>query len=78
MAASRDESLQQEKNNTYIKTYSDDLGIENGVGAAAVLFRHGVKKCTLYFYLSNMTNHTVYKGELVRTFSHYSYYKERG
>lgn len=45
--------------------YSDRLGCENQVGAAASLWERGVKKKMLHYHLGTLEEHTVYEVELV-------------
>jgi len=48
-----------------IRIYSDSSGYEGNVGAGAVLYRRGVRKGKLHYRLGDLTEHMVYKGELV-------------
>jgi ribonuclease HI len=48
-----------------IRIYSDGSGYEGNVGAGAVLYQRGVRKGKLRYRLGDLTEHTVYEGELV-------------
>ena len=47
------------------KVFTDGLDINDGVGAAAILFKEGQRQSTLRAYLGESTQHTVYEAELV-------------
>ncbi|TDL30111.1 ribonuclease H-like protein, partial [Rickenella mellea] len=48
-----------------VMIYTDGSGLEGGIGAAAVLMRHGRTSKTLAYHLGPPTRHTVYAGEAV-------------
>jgi len=51
---------------TQVSVYSDSSGYENGVGASAVMYiNNKTEKHSLYYYLSPLSDHIVYKGEIV-------------
>ena len=45
--------------------YSDRLGLDGQVGAAAVLFMQGEEPKVMRFHLRTIADHTVYEAELV-------------
>ena len=48
-----------------MRVYSDGLGIDGQVGAAAVLFRWGKEPRVLRYYLGTVADHMVYEVELI-------------
>ena len=56
---------EEERDNADIRIYTDGSGFEGKVGAGAVLYRCGVRKGRLRYRLGELTEHTVYEGELV-------------
>ena len=48
-----------------IQIFTDGSGIDNNIGAAAILRRHGQPDKILRFHLGSHTHHTVYNGEQV-------------
>ncbi|ETW79491.1 hypothetical protein HETIRDRAFT_428025 [Heterobasidion irregulare TC 32-1] len=65
IAPNKDGAIEAEKQNRdEIQVYSDGSLIEGGVGAAAVLFRHGNEKARLHKHLGRAEHHTVYEAEL--------------
>ena len=48
-----------------MRVYSDGLGIDRQVGAAAVLFRQDREPRVLRFHLGMAADHTVYEAELI-------------
>jgi hypothetical protein len=67
IAPSKEEAIRWEQRNREndIMIYTDGSGCDGGIGAAAVLYRKGVKKKHLQRHLGPDTEHTVYEGELV-------------
>ena len=56
---------EEEESRTKVRVYSDGSDINGGVGAAAILFRDGIRQKTLRAYLGTSEHHTVYEAELV-------------
>jgi hypothetical protein len=66
IAPDRETALQEEEaDHSDIRIYSDGSGIENQIGAAAVLYRGNCMKGTLKCKLGSVKHHTVNEGELV-------------
>jgi hypothetical protein len=66
IAPDRETAIQEEEaDRADVRIYSDGSGIENQIGAAAVLYRGNHKKGTLKYKLGSVKHHTVYEGELV-------------
>ena len=68
IAESKEESIKEEKKDEAdIRIYTDGLGYEGNIGAAAVLYRKGVQEPmkTLCFHLGLLKKHTTYEGEAV-------------
>ena len=66
IAPDRETAIQEEEaDRADVRIYSDGSGIENQIGAAAVLYRGNRKKGTLKYRLGSAKHHTVYEGELV-------------
>jgi len=68
IAESKEESIKEEaKDNSDIKIYTDGSGFKGSVGAAAVLYRKGVKEPEkiLRFHLGSLKKHTTFEGEAV-------------
>jgi len=57
--------LSEKSNRDHIQVYSDGSAIDGGVGAAAILFRNGIRMATLRKYLGRANAHTVYEAEVV-------------
>lgn len=47
--------------------YTDGSGIDRQIGAAATLYRNGIRKTTLRYRLGSKEHHTVYEGEAIGT-----------
>jgi ribonuclease HI len=52
-----------EEDNATIKIFTDGSGFENGVGAAAILYKHGRRKRSLKLHLGSANKQVVYGGE---------------
>lgn len=65
-AIARDESLAlaAAEPGRRVRVYTDGSDHDGGVGAAAILYRHGIRR-VLRFHLGDSTKHTVYEAELV-------------
>ena len=46
-----------------IKVYTNRSGMEGRIGAAAVLYRGGRRKASIWYKLGSQNHHTVYEGE---------------
>jgi ribonuclease HI len=48
-----------------VRVFTDGSGVDDGVGASAVLCRQGKPNRTLHYYLGTGSQHTVYESEIV-------------
>ena len=64
IAANADDAITElEHDNPDIKVFTDGSGMDNKIGAAAVLYRNGRLKLKLHFQLGSQQHHMVYEGE---------------
>ena len=56
---------EEEDDKSEIRIYADGSGFEGKVGRAVVIFRNGTRKANTRYRLGELSEHTVYKGELV-------------
>ena len=68
IAGNADDAIKElENDNPDIKVFTDGSGMDNKIGAAAVLYRNGRQKSKLRYQLGPQRYHTVYEGEGVGT-----------
>jgi ribonuclease HI len=66
IAGNADDAIKDlERDDPDIKVFTDGSGLNNTIGAAAVLYRNGRVKSKLRFQLGPQRHHTVYEGEAV-------------
>lgn len=66
IVANKEDAIKEEwRDGVEVKIFTDSSGIEQKIGAAAVLFRQNCRQWTLCHHLGAATAHTVYEGEIV-------------
>jgi hypothetical protein len=64
IAATKDDAKDAEKSDVSIyRVYTDDSGIDEQIGASAVLYVHGIEWSALRLHLGSNEQHTVFEGE---------------